>query len=444
MIREFRKWILSIIYILMSIQIGFGVAWIFANMGALPRFRESADLFIMSQRLRADEYTGFLYLVCVRLLVNNRAVGLYVLQLVLAFGAYVTLLEKLGVVGRRKCAFFAGFLLTIPVVLQVHMAVLPYSMAGSVFLLLLADVIPVLRKKEKPSVKRFLRWGALWILSSQLSPEYGWFGAIVTGIVLVSVGLRQKQFRARAMVCYLCVLLSVGGLNALLQKPGEMGRIHKSVASDLLLLVVWPDFSTLQFFWDAQITDVLDEDELTGISYFPEKVIYAFGPTIESAYGTQKAEELYLQMVKTAFRVNTREVVSRIGEDVAAGLCPPLTVAVQLQGAGSSYTGWNYGRMKDVSPVLTKYYVQFATNVWFLMGVGCIVPVVDWFRKKDRSREKDSKGIQLLFPATILMMDLCYVIQGGHMQDYLKLVVNSVLWGCWMLMLLEKNIAEDE
>ncbi len=440
--KEFRKLISSIIHILMGIQIGFGVIWMIANLGELPRFRESVDLCVMSESLRADEYTGFLYLLCIRLLVAQKAVGLYVLQLALACVAYFTLLKKMGVPGKRKCVFYTGFLVTIPVVLQVHMAILPYSMASSVFLLLLADVIQFIRKEEILATGKLVKWGIFWILDSQLSPEYGWFCAILTGGSLFAFLLRKKQFWIRGVLFFFCTLLCVGGLSTISQNPGEMGRMHKSVPSSLLLRVVWPDFSTLQFFWDPQVTEVIGEEELIGISYFPEKVIYEFGPVMEAAYGREKAEELYMQMVRTAFFVNTKEVMGRVGEEALANMCPPLTVTVQLQGMGSSYAGWNYGRMKDYTPVLTKYYVQYATNAWLFMGAGSVLSVVGLCWKRNTPK-KDKSRIQLLFLGIIMMIDLWYVIHAAHMQDYLKLTVNSVIWGVWMLALLERNSTKE-
>ena len=58
---------------------------------------------------------------------------------------------------RKQIRFFAGYVLTIPVVLQVHMAVLPYSLASSLAVYILTKLIGLYRISVEIKVKEYVK-----------------------------------------------------------------------------------------------------------------------------------------------------------------------------------------------------------------------------------------------------------------------------------------------
>ncbi len=452
---EIKKLIQSIIYILMGLQMVLGAAWIFCNLGEIPRFEESRELLVMSESLRADEYTGILYPLCIRgammlgtLTGFSGCTFLYLLQLAVAWLAYGNFGKKV-VFGRRewsrrlsvRAGFFAGFVLTIPTVVQNHLAVLPYSLSSSVFLVVLADTVQLWHRESMLSTRLLLRMGGLWIVSALLCPAYGWFSGVAVSISLIRYVLLHKEQAVRLLAVFLVAVLCISGLNAAFQTEGSTGKIQKSLGAVMVARFVWPNFSSFQYFWGPEVKAIWDYDALVRLSTYPERVIYEFGPILEEVYGKETANEIYWEMTGQALSLDTKNILLRLLKDAAAYLCPPLTMLVQLQGVGVSYTGWNYGRMKDFAPQLTKYYVEYALKAWVCMLVFVAVLNVLSVKRPEGGKKSKALGkkkwIGDYLGSIFLFVNLWYVMTNGHMQDYKRLIVNSVLCAFLVVKLLE-------
>ncbi|MBQ7776473.1 MAG: hypothetical protein IJ379_11200 [Lachnospiraceae bacterium] len=437
--KEIGLLIQSIIYILMGIQILFGLAWLVTNMGCIPAFEESTELLAMSKSLVIDEYTGMLYPLCLRVVMGlGQKVGvsvLYLLQLAIAGVAYGYFMCK--VMKQQhwgKLLFFVGFVLSIPGILQCHMAVLPYSLASSVFVILLADIRNLWQKDIMLTKKDMVRLAVWWIFSAQLCPDYGWLSGIVLGISIVYYMLLHKQPAVKLLALFLSGALCIAVLNAAIQTEGSMGKIQKSMGAVLIQRFVWPHFASFHTFWSPEITELWEMQEMTVFASFPEQVIYEFGPQVEAAYGRERANEIYWDMAVTAIGLDTKNVLQNMLVDTVSYICPPLTMKIQLEGMGVSHSGWNYGRMKEYTPILTKYYVNYALNVWVYLLVLCgVLGCLSWKKKTEEKvscTEPVLKRNRIgLYPVlTVLLIDLWYMMCTGGMQDYKKVIVNSILW----------------
>lgn len=455
--KEIRKLIQSVIYIGMGLQIILGVVWIGCNLGNVPRFEESAELITMSETLCVDEYTGILYPVSIRLaMLLEKWLGiagcvfLYVLQIGVAYAAYGYFLKKV-VCGkkemngqmRNRVRFFAGFAITIPAVLQCHMAILPYSLASSVFLVFVAQTVDLWRKDSTLTGKQIFTLGALWVISALLSPDYAWISGLAAGISILRYMQLHKQFSIKLVAMFVSAVLCINLCNAGFQQEGSMGKIQKSVGSAMLLRCVWPNFSKFQFFWKPEVLALWDEAGLADLSNFPEKVIYEFGPTMEQVYGKKRANEIYWDMVETSIGLDTKNILKNVISDGVAYICPPLSMLIQLQGVGVSYTGWNYGRMKDYTPLLTEYYVDYALMAWVYLWVLCLVWGAFSLRKRSMAAGQKQSGkrewIGAYLCSVSIWINVWYVMSSGSMQDYKKLIVNSILWVFLLVRILQKG-----
>ena len=184
---------------------------------------------------------------------------------------------------------------------------------------------------------------------------------------------------------------------------------------------VWPNFGRDYFFWNDDIKEILDYDQMEGISKYTEEVIYRFGPAVEEAYGLKEADSLYLDMAVTALEVNTKQILSVVGTDMAAYLCPPIALQYQKAKNSSSVLGWNYGQLQEEMPLLTKYYTRMAFGGWnvlFTLGV-CLV--------LSQKRKDLNYGKVLLIICTLFMAGW-YTMRGAGMQDYKNVMLISLLW----------------
>ena len=444
------------IYIWMGIQLLLGACWVVCNLGKMPIFHESWEILAMSETLCVDEYTGFLYPVMVHIFmiisqkIKVPAVTiLYLLQLIVAYFAYECFLQKVVFIRnwkkdalRKRTPIFVLFALSIPPVLQVHMSVLSYSLASSLYIVLLAKVISACREERTVKGKEIISMCLLWILSAQICVDYAWIGGISVVAGLVMYMSTHRRFCFKSVLIVIMSVVCISGLNAASQTPGSMGKIQKSTESILLSRVVWPKFAQLCNFWDGEVTGRWTNAELMNISTYPEKVIYEFGPQMDKQLGYEGANQVYRDMIQKTLTIDTKYVATAILKDGGAYICPPLTMHLQLHGVGSSYTGWNYGRMKDYSPLLTEIYVEISLTGWmYLMVVSVVLYILsafpkEWKAKEVREAVRKSMVICLIAGLTT---NVYYVITNGHMQDYKKMLVISVLWAFAMIAVLNQT-----
>lgn len=452
---EIKKLISDIVYILMGLQIVLGSIWLFCNLQEVPRFEESTELISLSKSLGVDEYAGILYPLCIRgALELGRLTGLsgcsllYLLQLGAAYWAVVCLLKQVVPDSKKRVWFFAGFVVTIPTVLQCVAAVLPYTFATAFFLLLLAEGITLWKGVGTELTQgRLFRMAVYWILAAWSCPAYVWFGAGAVGVIAVRAALRLKTckvFRVRLGILCVAVALCFNAVKLLPAAQEDTPKIQNTIGAAMLRRVVWPNFAGFCDFWQGEVLDTFDGTQLLEISNYPEQVIYVFGPVLEEKYGKEKANEIYWDMSKAAFSLNTKQVLTNMLKDAAAYVCPQLTMLLQLQGIGVSYTGWNYGRMKDYTPVLTRYYVNCALNAWLVLMPLVLVywsigrpkkkaSKAAWAKRREARQSQKAGGYLFIMS---LLINLWYVMSSGGMQDYKKLTVNSILCAVWLVYLM--------
>lgn len=444
------------IYIWLGIQVVLGICWIACNLGKIPDFLETEELLTMSTSLCVDEYTGYLYPLVIRgfHVLSERipvpaCTMLYLLQLIVAYLAYDYFLQKVvfykawkWAALRKRIPIYVAFLVTIPPVLQVHMAVLPYSMASSLLLILVANIIVIWQDEQKVKVKDLLRITLLWLLSAQICVDYVWICGVVIIIGMVYYMWLHKCFCWKMSLTFLVTIFLIGGVNSVLQTPGSMGKIQRSPEGVLLSRMVWPKFVQMEDFWEESVKNQYSTEELLSISTYPEKVIYDFGPRMDSVLGYKEANRVYRNMIKQTVSIDTKYMLSAMLKDGGAYICPPITIYLQLQGVGSSFTGWNYGRMKDFSPRLTTVYVNISLTGWIYLFISSILLIMfsafpkEWWPE---NRRKRSTRLLLYCTIIILITDLWYVMTSGHMQDYKKVPIISVLWAIGMIAVLNRT-----
>lgn len=441
-----------IIYILMGLQILLGILWAISNITKVPNFQQSIELFQMSSELLLDEYTGILYPLLIKAvqfvtkyIPIPACTILYILQLGVAYMVYEEFLAKVVFVNhhniriRKQIRFFAGYVLTIPVVLQVHMAVLPYSLASSLAVYILTKLIGLYRISAEIKVKEYVKLALWWLICGQLCIDYIWLFMIPMLIWVVSYAIRNKKLELSLLILVVLVLTGNSICNSAFQTKENTGKIQNSWEAAMLKRVVWPNFSRFSYFWKEEIRETWDDAELLVLSTYPEKVIYDFGPTIDEMFGREEANSIYRQMIGRSFELDTKQIVLSASQELVAYICTPVSTYLQLKGMGSSYAGWNYGRMKDYTPRLTGIYVEISLSSWIfivillLMSRFFILKEKEWLPLEERKYRRWTTGYLL---TTVVWVSVWYVIVSAHMQDYLKVPMISVIWTFGMIAVL--------
>lgn len=462
-----RQYIVRLLLLLTGGQIVLGLLWLCANMGGYQAFRESAEVIDAARTWKLDEYVGILYPVVVRCV---QMIGgwfhfsflylLYAIQLSAAFlgGAWMLywLMGEKASDNRfpRKARWLNGktiygslYLLTIPMLLQCHMAVLPQSVALTLLYLLTGQSLKLMRRREKGGLLTdWAMLGILWTAAALTLPEYAWIGSIfplacLTGRVWEAFVKRREMVQnaaayRRGIVAALLVLIvgaaGIWGIQKAAIEPGSRGKMVKTLGAAAMRRIVWPNFGKDSYFWIEPVWQVFDEKELSGISLNPESVIDTFGPVMENAYGVDRANEIYWNMAGNTFRVRTKEIAADIGLDYLAYSCPQISLLRNLEGEGVTLAGWNYGRMNEKSPVLTNYYMDYSlagfAAAMVLVLAAAVIRFAGILRKKAGGIAAEDVKTAALCIVVCQVLTVWYTLSAGGMQDYRNVLYCSAIW----------------
>ena len=443
MSKNIREDISTIIYrvlwILTALQMGMGVLWIFFNFSFVPGFSGTAEMLEISETLVTDEYVGILYPLLVKaaqLLDSFLPIPyqcfLYGLQLGIGYFALRTVFGELHC---KYGALICLWVLTIPTVLQLFLAVLPQALAVSILILCIYSCC-----KEK-----WIDSGIYWLVSGLLIPEYFVFGGIAYVLAWGNQAVRgrlgkqrmaqqrheQQKSLVKGLICFLAVCVLTVSVGSLVQEPYSRGRMERTPLSVALQRVVWPHYYTNSYFWVLGVHETFDSDDLWNLSQNPERPMYDFGPVLEQNYDSEYVDYIYRQMIGVTFEVNTKDVVFDMANDLIEYAIPPVALLCNLEGIGVSYSGWNYMWMKSQAPILTRYYVQYSCilfGIFLIAAAGCRI---------GRGREKKQSAGNRMFPFLMLTVAaaqiLWYTMSASGMQDYCNVPFVSMAYGIFIM-----------
>lgn len=447
---QIKESIRGLLAIGMGTQCILGIAWMLLQFPYMQNLQRTDDYIRAAQGFVMDEYMGILYPVLIagaNILENISGVPfycfLYLLQVSIAFAAGSVFVRLLRGGGGRIFSLpdmaVSLFLLTVPMVMQCHLAVLPLSLVCSAFLVELGLCYGAFAGKRKTDSKFFLLLCGLWMVMGLLQPDYLWLAGLPVACTGVFCIFRQGSWkRILAFVAVTAILLcDIGRVTA---SPGSYGRIQRTMGAAMVSRMVWPNFSTTYFFWPEEVKEVMSEHQGEDISAQADRVQTVFGPMMEEAFGKDAADRYYWQMALQCFQVRTKEIVGTIWADFMAYLCVPLSLKIQLDGGGRSFSGWNYGQMREHAPVLTRYYVHY--SLW-MFRIGILIAVCAALaafakRKKEKTAEKTKEKVKekargggRWLPATALWLLLpvvWYTMSGAGIMDYLNVTPVTALW----------------
>ena len=461
--KHVRGIICGVFFIGMSIQIVLGVVWAAAGFTSLPVYPESGMYVEISKTFICDEYTGILYPV---LLMLARGLAgflpiryysvMYIVQLTVACYASHRFLRSCRVVccERGTSSVFWDIwctlcLMTIPMAMQCHMAVLPNSLTLSFFMVMLSFVLEASDAPAALQARNLVKMAPLWLAASLLMPEYKYLAGvpIICLFVYSSIFLWKKDRRqiVRHMLVILAFMGMIAALGSMTQVPGSQGKMRKSLAGAMVSRFVWPNFQANYPAWPEEIRNIMTQEDAAGISLYADEVFKNFGPMVEEAVGEEHARELYWEMVRAAGQVRLRQIAGDTLWDAACYAAPPWMLERQLNGEGyESFAGRNYEIMTDRHPRIGVKYVRYG-NRWFCAGAAlALVSLSGSFmgqriRSKHGEKKTQHKSLRsqlstmLFLAVTFASVVLYYTGTGAGIMDYKNSVFITILWYAWML-----------
>ena len=414
----------GILFIGFSVQIALGLVWMCMNFIEVQHFGQPQ---------------GFLYPLLLRVLGRVPWI-LYLLQLGLAgFSAYM-LLKPVFPAGRLWRVWFVSALMTMPMAMQCHLALLPYSFVSSLLMLELSCLREASSGEREFGLQAFAGAGVCWVGLTLLLPEYGWLGLLPPAFTLL-LRLPSLGRSLRRLVYSVLLLAAFGGIVAgignLTEEEKEYERTFWfSMASRMTWPTVWEDSSG----WSQELLELLPWEMRWEISYTPGNMERILQPTLETAVGKEKAQEYYREMAVRSFCLRKTRIVRQIGADAVIYAAPQAVLQKQLKGRGyNSYSGRNYEIMAMEHPVLTKRYVNYSCW-WFMVALG--ITVLFLAALKAAGRKLFQKGIVSLLAAYIVPLGgilAYYVMLGSGIADYKCTLTASTMWTVLALFCMGKD-----
>lgn len=471
----------------MGVQILLGLAWLVKNMGGLQTFQESGWL-LNGEGAAGRLYSGALYRGLVSLLSSHLWI-LYGIQLAAALAAAYGLMACFMGKDQRASRVLGALALTaIPQALQCHLAVLPWSLGTSLLMAETALWISLLRdggvengRERRRTAVAMLEY---WLLLLWILPVYAWFSLPLLLAILWRTGkfgcetsqdalaqyhgqantIREKEKNTGIRVRMLCGLTGLAlvlcciGVNCGF-RPAAWNR---ELAADALRRTGWPSF---QYDYDSIPEPLHSEiglDTARKVSTYADGVEVSLIPKLEERYGFEETTSVLWNLAGLCLKRNLRADIKNVIWDMAAYHAAPPILVMQLKGrAYDSLSGINYEQMKERAPLLSRYYVTYASRWWWVMlGLALVLAGGELFdrgvfsikgkrafpekecvdRRARAGKRRPDAGtgrgagvrvfLQRWFPVLAGMewMILYFVAQGSGIMDYKKTLWVTVFW----------------
>lgn len=467
------KVLARILIIGFSVQIVLGVFWACLQFPHFQEFGESLFLEKVQKTLLCDEYVGILYPILMRFFSGVSNViplpyycYLYALQLAVgALAAHFFLGSFQGMKGKGRLwrAWADLALVTLPMVMQCHLAVLPYSLANSLFLVHVALVMRGIAARKgvdggkgignRPALRTAVM-GACWLAETLLLPDYRILGGILTAGYGIFEILRsgkapvdkkdaedEKMEGRESLAGMLRVLLVTAALlgvvpmvSKLTVTEGAYGRMGDSKEARALNRYAWDHFSELYGYWPEDLKAALTDEEITACDKSTQQRSWILGRKVEEALGRERAREIYGEVAKAGKKVRARRNLKEMLLDAAGYGAAPLMHLYWMEGkTKASFSASNYEIMRMQAPRLTSVYVRYGG--WFFAGA-CLISlalgIASFLRQNGRERFR-ILGMAIGFGVLGCFFVTHYVCRGGGIMDYKNVLPVTTFWATWAL-----------
>lgn len=410
----------GILFIGFGIQIILGIVWMCFNFTRLQEFSVSGGPL----------YQG------IRALTGNAFVLLYGVQLVLA-GAVGYVFTGRCHGGNRFFRIWGSLcLLTLPMAMQCHLAISPYSLSGSLFLLELFFAVGALR--EKGSVlSDVAKECACWMALTLILPEYLLLGLLpVLLTVLLKLPALLRNLRCLGGIVLLTaafggMIAGIQELSGLEERPFSRVNIAFCLFSRTGWPTIWHD--AMACWADDEIPGVSVE-MLQDMSNRAEDFRRVLKPLAEEAFTEDEAVAFFLQKASVGWILRPGQVIKQCGWDALCYMFSPMCLPVQLTGwGGASYSGRNYELMLQRTPRLTGAYMRYGCR-WFTaaLPLSILAALAGRLAVGRSASDAGRWKIWSLCMLSAAALAVLYTMRGAGMTDYKCTIAAICLWVAWM------------
>ena len=357
-------------YLLTIVQVFLGLLWVIRNFGKVYMWPETAEYLDIAKKYVIDEYVGIIYPILVRFLYY---IPLYILQLALAITSAFLFLYRGIKLGRTDAIMGTAYMVSFPALLQFHVSIRPESLRLSVILLSITFLI-----YKKRSIKRYA----------------------IVALAVIILFISQKA----------------------LAESGSRGRIQKTFWSRAFMRVCTEYYSQSFAAWDERTQDTYEIEEALELIKKSDNVMYVIGPTMDSKWGFEAANDSYKFMTKKCISMRTKDVAELIGTDLWQSAILPFGFLTERNGVTKTQTGRNYEAFTSNRGVTDTFYWFF--GVWSLVAIlisGLVAAGLD-------AKNFKLKNISIELLVIAVLQWLYKTLTTGDAVDYAKYLVVITGW----------------
>ena len=487
------------LFIGISVQIIFGIVWGIRSFGIFPEFGDSYLWLKAARTLVCDDYMGIGYPLFLMLAKGIESISsipytffVYFVQCVFAFVSGAVFLRSFGVIKKSWMLYWGSLgMLTFPMALQCHLAVLPNSIGFSCLLMELAAVIRILRldgtsdsndtdKAQKDALQgrplhMFFETAAWWVIGALFVVENRYLGLVPVVLLWIFHLIQRRKTGKTRILQELVLLAAMGGilftLVSLWQTPGSYGKAENTISAAMMRRFSWTHMREGKEYeaWPEELREHLSWEEVKNAGYYAGTMSSGIQKTIEDAVGKQEAQKLFRKYASYNLKTYASDNIHQIAWDCAGYALPPMLLQLLLDGRGyDSFSGRNVDIYMTGSPRLVNIMLKYS-SWWFLMGIPamilstlCCMFSSNSGKFREQNDEKISgqncrnmenkKGkrnvetiqIFIICIVTAGCMILWYAMQDAGCFDYKNGLLPGCLWLVGMILSVGKVLKEKE
>lgn len=451
-----------VLFIGISVQILFGIGWGIRAFGIFPEFGDSYLWLKAARTLVCDDYMGIGYPLFLMLVKGIESISsipytflVYFVQCIFAFFSGVVFLQSFHVLRKRWMLYWGSLgMLTFPMALQCHLAVLPNSIGFSCLLMELAAMIRILRLDGAGAVEgrplhMFFETVVWWGIGACFVVENRYLGLIPIVLLWLLHLIQGSNIGKKRILQELVLLMAVGGilftLVSLWQTPGSYGKAENTVSAAMMRRCSWTHMREEDEYdaWPEELREYMTWHEFRDTGYYAGTMASGIQKTIEDAVGKQEAQTLFRKYAAYNFKAHASDNIHQIVWDCAGYALPPVLLQLLLDGRGyDSFSGRNVDIFMTGAPLWTNRMLKYS-SWWFLMEIpamilGMLCRQIAINPGKNRRQNVGQIEIFAICVVTAGGMILWYAMQDAGCFDYKNGLLPGSLWLVGMILSVGK------
>lgn len=458
-----KKGLLVIWMTVFVIQLGLAIAWAVMNLNTTQEFYETG-IYVNSLIERTNDgwhlpgYSVMMLVIrkCFGFVKERYVLGIYAIQILFSWFCLTEAVRSLiKVFARRnlsyKYAVWAGlYILTIPMVWQMQLAILPDAMCLAATVILFAKLL------ELNQDSKVFRWDCFYVMAGALLltgtfHRYYFYGCTMLVAAFWLINVLRRIFKAKEVNAnwktslFMPLILTITIVVSCLYPftIGISGQYPSySLTADIMRRTVVPYLTETSKHYDDSLKEhvtrqMIKEHENSEIGF------YTFiAPEIEEKLGDE-SKTVYQKMIHKSILINGKSIAKDLAKELAAYVATPVSFVKYIYNSGNSRFGYNLTRMLGKSPILTLRYMMFGTN-----GMSLIVLLSMMLGLAESILSKKA-GKSLLYKVGIMLMSLILVtvpqmLFATNRTDYRIGLFALLVWLLGAVSLIVKEFAKKE